>query len=446
MPRKSTLLGLLLVTAVAAVVFGDPRATPVTHALWARMLLRALEMDEAIKTSTHASAVFETLSGDGSRFFSADAYWRADGVVPSREGAVRSLSARDGVGEVTYAVPVAHGGDYVLRARAAGDPAHPLSAEIVSMSGAPATRSFRLVPARQSGWLVAGTTHLDPGTYKTSLLLPAGASVEYVEVAPPCVNPIEPVGGWKPAAITTAEDLAITAVKALDMEDALAPAASPLEHGGAELEREDAAPVPVAAGSGFAALKAGPKGLNAVLTVDLPEAGLYTVEVFGEAGGGQRWRADACRKAILCAGSPSGWRLVMSQSFSAGRHTLSAALADGAVVERVRLTRRKQTPADYVAALRRAGFDAGQGTVSRSTALAAMDFVRKLRAERQRQFCGDVREPEAPSPSAPDATVAAAGVSGAGAPAPIIVTTSAPLTDALLPPQEVASPVLPGPS
>ena len=94
MPKKATLLGFVIAAAAAAAVFGDPRATPLTHPLWARMLLRALEMEDAVKTSTRASMAFEALSGSRSRFFAADAYWRADGVVPAREGAARRLQAR----------------------------------------------------------------------------------------------------------------------------------------------------------------------------------------------------------------------------------------------------------------------------------------------------------------------------------------------------------------
>ena len=39
------------------------------------------------------------------------------------------------------------------------------------------------------GWVDAGMVHLDPGAYETSVLLPEGATLEHVEVAPPCVRP-----------------------------------------------------------------------------------------------------------------------------------------------------------------------------------------------------------------------------------------------------------------
>ena len=113
------------------------------------------------------------------------------------------------------------------------------------MSGPRSPRAFRIVPEGVPGWGVGGTAHLDPGVYATSILLPEGAALEYVEVAPPCVNPVEPAGGWQAAGITTAEDLAVTALRALDREDALAPAASPLEHEAADFQT-DATEIPAA--------------------------------------------------------------------------------------------------------------------------------------------------------------------------------------------------------
>jgi hypothetical protein len=433
----------LVAAGVIASLFGDPRVTPVTHPLWARMLLRALDMNEAVKTGGEASTLFAMLCGRDSRVFSADGYVRMDGLLKSSEGAVPRLSAVGETGEVAFALAIVQGGDYRLRARLAGDPARRVSAEITPARGAPAVGTFSLVPAKEPSWLFAGTAHLDPGTYTASLLLPAGTSLEYVEVAPPCVNAVEPMGGWRPAAITTGEDVAVTALKALDLEDALAPADTPIERSAADFEREDGT-LAAAHGLERAALKADRSGLRALLAVELPEAGLYTLTSFGASGGGQRWRADGCRKAVLCPGSTTGWRSVMTQHFSAGRHTFSVVLADGAEVERVRIERKKETPLDYTAALRRLGFDSGEGQVSRQTALGAAQFVGRLRGDLQRRSCGDVSEPLPPAQlSSP--TVAAA----AGAAAPVGPSVTRPadvLSGALLPPQERASPVQPGPS
>src|SRR5262249_18412616 len=111
---------------------------------------------------------------------------------------------------------------------------------------------------------------------------------------------------------------------------------------------------------------------------------------------------------------------------------------DGAAIERVRLERKKETGADYVAALRRLGFDPGEGQVSRQTALAAAQFVSRQRADLQGRFCGDVGEPAPPAPLASPVVATAPGAPAATSPA---AAPANPLPGVLLPPQERASPV-----
>jgi len=443
MQRRLKTVALVAVVVAAALVplFGDPRVTPVTHPLWARMLLRALEMNDAVKASSQASDVFAALSWRDSRAFPADDYLRSDGIVVAEEGGRRTVAAPDGTGEVSYAIAVVQAGDYQLRARLSGDPARPASAEIAPMGGAPALRTFTLVPGAASDWVFAGTAHLDPGAYTASLLLPPGTSLEYVEVAPPCVNPVEPAGGWRPRAVTTGEDVALTSLKALDLEHELAPADSPIEREGASFQLEDAE-VPAPGEEPSRTLRGGRHGRRALLVVDLPEAGLYTLSAFVRSGNGQRWRADGCRKAVVCPGAGPGWLPVMTQSFSAGRHTVAVTLTEGAEVERVRLERKKATPSDYVAALRRLGFDPGEGALTRERALEAMRFVRSRRDDLAARLCGDVTEPAGPPPALAPQVAQATAPAGPG---PSGVRPVDPgVGGSLLPPQEAASPVTPG--
>jgi len=49
------------------------------------------------------------------------------------------------------------------------------------------------------------------------VLLPEGASLASIEIAPPCLNPVEPVGGWRTEATTTVRDVAVTLLKAVDL-------------------------------------------------------------------------------------------------------------------------------------------------------------------------------------------------------------------------------------
>jgi hypothetical protein len=445
---KSAILGAVVVAAALVPLFGDPRQTPVTHAIWGRMLLRALDMTEAVRESTQASQVFATLSWRDSLSLTADGFSKGDGVAVKDEAGVKRVVAGATPGEVAYAVAVVQGGDYQFRLRLAGEPARPATAEIVAAKGGRTFKTLSFTPGTASGWAAGGPAHLDPGSYSTSVLLPPGAALERVEVAPGCVASVEPVGGWQATAVTTNDDIAVTALRAVDLESELPPAAAAIEIASTEFEVDEHL---AGAEPGFAAeaLRAGSKGLRGLVTVNLPEAGLYTLSVFGSSGAGQRWVADGCRKSVLCPStSGSQWRVVMTQPMSAGRHTLAVTLGDGAVVERARLERKKATPADYVATLRRVGFDPGpDGPVSREKAMGAMGFVREQHKERTARLCGDPTLPEfAVTPGAQ----AAAATGSAGQPAPPAPNPPpAPpdvLGPSLLPPQPPASPVSPSQS
>jgi hypothetical protein len=339
-----------------------------------------------------------------------------------------------------------------MRFRMSGPPTTPATAEIARLGGS-AVKSFAFTPTAAVSWVSSGAAHLDPGAYSAAVMLPTGSTLEYVEVAPPCVSPIEPAGGWKPATITSIEDVALTALRAADLESELPPADTPLEVSGAEFAPED--PTAVQTGASTEGLermwlRAGARGLRAIVGVNLPEPGLYTLSAFLVPGGGQSWVADGCRKEVVCPSTKgAAWRPVMTLSFSAGRHTLSVTLLDGASVERLRLERKKDKAADYLGTLRRLGFDPGSdGGITRGKAMEAMKFVEKRRQEMAETYCGDIRLPAvralppdqlvaATAAAAAAATAATAGGGAVNPPAP-------PLGTVLLPPQEPASPTQPG--
>lgn len=436
---KTAALAVIVGAAALAPLFGDARVTLVTHPIWARMLLRALDMSEAVRTSTQASEVFSALSWRDSLTFPADHYLRADGVVVREQGGVRCVTAGAETGQVVYPLSVVRGGDYRMRVRLMGASERAATAEIVPLGEGAPPKTFTFAPPTSAGWVRGAPAHLDPGSYTATLLLPPGSSLEYVEVAPPCLNPIEPAGGWKPAAPTTVEDVAVTALKAIDLENELPPADVPIERTGGDFQLElPAAGAAPGAHPEALILRAGRDGLEAVLTVELPEAGLYTLSALVVTGQGQRWLADGCRKAIVCPSQRAGWRAIMSQSFAAGRHTFTVALSDGAVVERVRLERKKERAADYLGTLRRLGFDPGpSGPVSWDKALAAMRFIQDRRRDLLADMCGDVVLPD----RGVSTLIAAAGAPAAATPAATRPPT--PMGTVLLPPQLPASPVTP---
>lgn len=445
---KTLVLAAVVVSAALVPLFGDPRITPVTHPLWARMLLRAMDMTQAVRTSSEASQVFGTLAWRDSLTFPADEFLRSDGAVVRDEGGVPVVAPGEGPAEVVYAVAVAQPGDYQLRARLAGAPGTPATAEVVPLAGGAPLETFTLDPGTGPGWVFGGSAHLDPGTYGASVLLPPGCTLSQVEVAPPCLNPIEPPGGWQPTAVTTGQDLAITALRALDMEHELAPAASPIDLGAGDMQVE-APPEAVEAHLNAEtlseqSLRAGHKGLRAVVSVDIPEAGLYSISGFLTPGSGQRWLVDGCRKAVVCAGEKSGWRPVLSQSFAAGRHTLLVSLGPRASLNQIRIEKRRDSAEDYIAALQRLGLETGppEAEVAKDTAITAMRFVREQRREAMALLCGDqVFVDDTPLPPLQVADDNA--IPGSSEPVTAAVPLPPPIAPPILPPQEPASPTSP---
>jgi len=405
---KTVALLSLVGAAVLVPLFGDPRPTPVTHAEWARMLLRALALDGVVERTASASQAFSTLSWRNSLAYRADHHMQGEGVEALGDGRIQT---RGGSGEVTYPLAVVRGGDYRLRLRLAGNPKTPATVEITPFGKNAATGQFLVEPSSQLAWVAAGSLHLDPGAYTASVLLPPGTVLDHLELAPPCLRPIEPLGGWRATTVTQAADVAVTMLQALDLETDLPPAASPIEVSVGAFQT--AGPLVLEAAARVK-LSGGPQGLQAVAFVEIEQAGLYSVSVFGQSGAGQRWLADACQKAVLCPTgdplAPPGWRVVMNTQFTSGRHFLSVSLSRGATVERLRLERKKDEPADYVGTLRRLGFDPGpEGPVARSRAVDAMGFLAAQKRDLQLSVCGDVEPPR-------DTVLAATGLAQSAAP------------------------------
>jgi hypothetical protein len=441
---KTLVLAAVVASAALVPLFGDPRVTPVTHPLWARMLLRSMEMTQAVRVSSEASQVFSTLAWRDSLSYPADQYFRADGAVVRQEAGQAVITPAEGPAEVVYALAVAQPGDYQLRARLAGAPGTPASAELVPLAGGSALKTFTLTPADTPEWVFGGSAHLDPGAYGASVLLPPGCTLSQLEIAPPCLNSIEPPGGWQPTGVTTGLDLAMTALKALDMEHELPPDATPIEISSADFQIEappEAVEVRVTADTlAQQSLRADRKGLRAVVSFDIPEAGLYTVSGFVTPGTGQRWLVDGCRKAIVCPGERVGWRPILTQSFATGRHTLLVSLGNAASLDQVRIEKKKASAEDYVATLRRLGLEPGpDGPVSRDNAIEAMRFIREQRQEAMAQLCGDqVTIDEVPLPP-----LQIADMPGPSEAAPPVAPLPPPIAPPILPPQEPASPTAP---
>jgi hypothetical protein len=453
--RPRTLVAAVVVGAVALVpLFGDPRSTPVTHPLWARLLLRALEMNDAVRTSTQASQVFAILASRDSISLPAESYLHGDGLSVREEAGQRVVSAAAVPAEVTYALAVVQPGDYLLRARIAGPSRTPVTAEIALVSGAGTPVVVTFTPSTGMGWVFGGATHLDPGAYAAQFLLPPGCSLARIELAPPCLNPIEPPGGWRVTGITTDEDLAVTAVKTLDAEHELPAAASPIDITGADFLIEaprEAIERRAEAGSALAktTLTAGSSGLRAVASFEVAEAGLYSFFAFAAPGAGQRWLVDGCRKAVVCAGEGERWRPILTQPLAPGRHVLALTLGAGAALQHVRIELKKHAPTDYVATLLRLGFAPGApGPVTRARAIDAASFVRDRRRALLAAMCGDQVVIEEAPPVLTARVPDRPAEETAPQPPPVapVKPVEPPIGPPLLPPQPPATPTEPADS
>ncbi len=390
-------VALLAGVAVVALLplYGDVRpSAAVSHPEWARMVLRGLALLADVPgVNDTAAQAFATLSGRDSRAWPADQYVRGQRLVAVEEGGAHRIRAAGGIGEAVYALGIARPGDYRLRVHVAG-PA-PAEAELTRAGSNDVLRSFKVPAAPVMGWIDAGALHLAPGAYDATVLLPEGDVLDYVELAPPCVHPIEPQGGWKATAVATTEDVAVTLLRALDLESELAPAAPPLERHGNDLKLENGSPAAGAPGQ-EGAFRAGAKGSRVVLVADIPESGLYTLSIFGASGTGQRWTADGCAQSVVCPSSDPlpRWRVVLSGDFEKGPHLFSASLGPDAIVERIRLEQKKDAPADYVAAVLRLGLELGPGgPVARERAEEARRFLERRRSQQAMALCGDVLRP-----------------------------------------------------
>jgi hypothetical protein len=455
---KFWLLSTVVAAAVLVPLYSNPLSMPVTHAEWGRMLVRALDMEQALPARAQASLVFSLLSWKSSLAFAADQYATAEGVTLQTERGRRSLKAIDAGAEVSYPLAILRSGDYHLRLRLSGDPGAAVTTEISTPANPVPVHRFAAVSSTQvSTWVDVGSTHLDRGQYFATLALPQGAAIERVEVGPPCLSPVEPPGGWRATEAATPSDIAVTAIEALNLESQLPPADMPTEIPGSQfiVTAGSATLTAPAAALGPEAtwLKAGPQGLRAMVVIDVTGDGLYTLETFGGTGRGQRWLADACRKAIVCPSAVEAtlpeWREILTARFSVGRHMLAVTLAPRAVVQRIRLVRKKDGPEDYVAALRQLGFDVGQDAqVSRRVAVDAMDFVRARRRQMLGldRFCGDTIDVGVPVNIAQGPGAAALPPPVPPVVPPAVVPPAPPVPPAvppLVPPQTPSSPITP---
>jgi hypothetical protein len=378
--KKNRALWIVAALTVVALVplYGDPRRSPVTHAEWARMMMRSLGFEDNLQNVENADDIFLAMSWKDQRNLVASEYKRGTGVTKRGD----FVDTGTDTGETAYDLSVIRSGDYNVRLRLRGAPDKPFQVEIRRDGQLDAVGTFRPTGSGAEYTSVdLGWIKMEPGNHTISVSLPPDTSLESVHVSPPCLSPIEPEGGWRAPALTTESDLARTMLQALEMEHELPPADEPIELRAGKFDI--LAPQSRMGEGGEEAdnfeLTAKFEGLQAIVYADIPVAGLYAVSAFTATGDGQTWIADSCRRADVCptADPMPKWRTLLTSDFNEGRHSFSVLLTNGATVGRIRLQRLKTSPEDYVAALERVGFRVGaKGPISRDKAREAMEWLK----------------------------------------------------------------------
>jgi len=401
MRRHAPTFGLAAIAAVAALVplYGDIRSSPVSHPEWARMLLRAIHPAVVLDPSTQASQVFSMLSWRDRLTYRADRYYRAEKIDLTRDGETACVTGSGGPGEVSYRLGIVRPGRYRVRAQLRGAGPEKVVAQVASLDDAAPLATFNIPAAPVMSWVDVGQSRLAPGGYVASFLVPSDSCLANFEIVPPCLQSIEPIGGWKPRAVTQASDVAVTILKALELESELPPAAAATEHSGLDFEIDETTGRPQAiqasAGPEASWLRGGSAGTRAFLMLSVPHDGLYNVAALGRFKTAQRWGLDSCYEAMLCPSEEAEglrWRSIATLPLMAGRHFLSVDLAPESIVARVKIEQKKNGVEDYIGTLKRLGFDAGpEGPVHRKLAADAVDFLRtKASAIYAAARCSDI--------------------------------------------------------
>ena len=375
-PNRALWIVAALTVVALVPLYGDPRRSPITHAEWARMMMRGLGFEDKLQNVDSAEDVFIALSWKDQKNLVASEYKRGTGVTKRGD----FVDTGTETGEAAYDLSVVRSGDYNVRLRVRGAPDQPFKVEIRKDGQSDAVAAF--LPTGSGAEFASvdlGWIKLLPGNHTISVILPPDASLESLQVSPPCLNPVEPLGGWRAAGLTTEEDLAKTMLQALEKESELPPADEPIELRAGKFEILAPDSRMSEAADETESLSARFDGLHAIVYADIPQAGLYSVSAFSATGDGQTWIADSCRSADVCSSADPTpkWRNLLTSEFNEGRHSFAVLLTNGASVGRIRLQRLKTAPEDYVAALERVGFRVGaKGPISRDKAREAMEWLK----------------------------------------------------------------------
>jgi hypothetical protein len=378
---------------IAAVGYGVAQNNVVTQAEWAVYVVRALELDWSLPPNAKSYHYIDRLNWGSSIDFSA--LHLQEGSSPFLRAVTdvdpNFVQAESPAAEALYRVNTHRPGDYGFRVRLAG------GGGVVKIKN---TVFEVFQPDQDFRWVDLSKITLNPGEHSLSLLLSEGTRAQSIGVTPPCLTPVEPIGGWDPLAALTYGDLAVTVAKALDLEynlpeigpeitlkgeDFTPTLRVPLEGEGENVPEEPPEPFWLSSGDAI---------LSAEITFDVAERGFFTLEARYISPNSVRWVINGCLRAITCPEmSVRGQRgtRIIALELDAGTHTLEVTLPPNASLDKVIVQQRDPDIEEYLGIVADEGIGVGdaQAGVPRRSAISAAIRVRSMFHRWADSLCDD---------------------------------------------------------
>ena len=358
-----------------ALGFGIAQATVVTQAEWAVYMTRGLRLDWNLPLNAKSDHYLARLDWTNGVEFQAAQMLDGSTATSLEDGSVQSEPGEPS--EALYQVATLRAGDYGFRVKLGGGGA------VLKVSD----RAYELFqPDMSPRWVDLDRVALNPGEHPMSLMLIDGARAESLGVTPPCMTPLEPIGGWEPLEPLTFHEMAVTLAKALDLEGNLPELGDPITIRGEEFRKTLFYPyeeeLPVVSEDDPFWLSSGSSITAAVARFEVPEDGVYSIETRYISPRPIRWALDSCLRVVTCpiTASQIGRRRSLALELDAGEHVLEVTLPPGAKLDRVDVQRRDGAPEEYASVVEDEGFRLGQS----EEPVRRRDAVRAARRLRDR--------------------------------------------------------------
>lgn len=374
MSKRATRLGRVgIALSVLAVLglalgFGIAQSTIVTQAEWAVYMAQGLGLDWNLPPNAKSNHYLERLDWTNGIEFDASQMLDGSTATSRSDGSVESHVGQPA--EALYQVATLRAGDYGFRVKLGGGGA------VLKVSDQ-AYEMFQ--PDASPRWVDLDRIPLNPGEHPMSLMLIDGARAESLGVTPPCMTPVEPTGGWSPLEPLTFHEMAVTLAKALELERNLPELGEPISIRGEEFRKTLVYPytdeLADASDDDPYWLSAGGSIVTAVVSFEVPEDGVYSIETRYISPRPIRWAMDSCLRVVTCpiTASQIGRRRSLALELEAGEHVLEVTLPPGAKLDRIDVQRRDGSSEEYLRVTEDEGFKLGKAedTVRRRDALRA---------------------------------------------------------------------------